>query len=864
MPEIDSKNMPNEPHPEPDATLRSGAALSRRRFVALGAAGLGGAILAARGSEVRAAGTAPVANRAPLREAPFVALPLGSVRARGWLLRQLELQRDGLTGHAEELLPAARGDSAWLGGRGEDWEKGPYYLKGLVPLAYTLDDAGLKAKAQRWVEAILAGQREDGFFGPKTNDDWWPRMVATYLLRDYAEATGDARVVPFLSRYYRHMADALPRRPLRDWGRARAGDEIETVFWTFNRTGDAFLLELADTLHQQAYPWRDIFTNNRFLDFGMDFHPKHNVNVPQAMKLPPVYWQRSGHPADRAAFHVGDGHLMRDHGLALGMNSGTEFLAGRSSTQGVELCSVVERMLSDETALRILGDATIGDHLERLAFNALPAALSPDIRQHVYFTLPNNVTAPRGGVGFTQDYADARTPAPISGFPCCCYNLHMGWPKLAQNAWAATKDGGLAVMAYVPSEVTAPVTGGIEVRFVEETDYPFDETIRLRLFAPRRVRFPLALRVPAWCENPEITVNGRRQSATPGRFAVVEREWAAGDTVVLRFPMRVRTLPGVNDSVSVWRGPLLYSLQIEETWRAYAKGRREGFDSYEVTPASAWNYGLDLGAEPRAAFRVQRRSMPPNPFDPARTPMRLLARARKIPAWTLAWNGHVSFDPPPGPVASDAPTETVTLVPFGAQMLRVSNFPVIGAPRPRSTEFHDDFATGHSDAWVTYGGGWRVHGKAFGPSSDATSSKAVATGTRFRDFTCEADVSVGAAGNAGLIFRVSKPSIGWDDYDGYYVGLSAEAGQVMLGKAGGKWTLLETAALPVAANRPYRLRIEARGAKLRVFVDTMSQPLIEVTDDSFSEGAIGLRQYGARPEGPQAAFSNIAVRGLEG
>jgi len=401
-------------------------------------------------------------------------------------------------------------------------------------------------------------------------------------------------------------------------------------------------------------------------------------------------------------------------------------------------------------------------------------------------------------------------------------------------------------------------------RFVEETDYPFDDTIRLRFFASRRVRFPLALRIPAWCENPVITVNGRPEpSPTPGRFARVEREWAPGDTVVLRFPMRVRIAPGVNDSVSVWRGPLLYTLQIEETWRAYAKGKREGFDSYEVTPASAWNYGLVLGAGPEAAFRVQRRRMPPNPFDPAQPPVRLLAPAKKIPAWTLAWNKHVSFDPPVSPVASDAPTETVTLVPFGAQMLRVSNFPVIGAARPFSTEFRDDFAAGHFDHWVTYGGGWRVRAKAFGPSSDATSSKAVATKTRFRDFTYEADVSVAAVGNAGLIFRVSDPSIGADDYNGYYVGLSAETGQVLFGKADGKWTPLRTAAMPLTANRPHHVRIEARGADLRVFVGDMGQPIIEATDDSFGEGAIGVRQYGARPEGPQAAFGNIAVRGLE-
>ena len=160
----------------------------------------------------------PVKNRAPLAPNAFYLLPLGSIRPTGWLRSQLEIQANGLGGHLDETWADVGPNSGWLGGTGESWERGPYFVDGLLPLAYQLDDARLKAKAQRFMDWTLENQAANGMIGPHSNDDWWPRMVMLKALAQYEEATGDPRVIPVLSRYFAYQQQALPGRPLRDWG----------------------------------------------------------------------------------------------------------------------------------------------------------------------------------------------------------------------------------------------------------------------------------------------------------------------------------------------------------------------------------------------------------------------------------------------------------------------------------------------------------------------------------------------------------------------------------------------------------------------------------------------------------------------
>src|SRR5713101_6576130 len=165
-------------------------------------------------------------NRSPLSPTAFLDLPLGAIEPTGWLRNQLEIQAEGLSGHLDEFWPDVGPDSGWLGGSGESWERGPYYLDGLLPLAYLLKDERLIAKTQPWIEWTLASQGEDGQFGPRTNEDWWSRMIMLKVMIQYAEATGDERVGPFLTNYYRFQVAHLEDRPLAGWSQARGGENM--------------------------------------------------------------------------------------------------------------------------------------------------------------------------------------------------------------------------------------------------------------------------------------------------------------------------------------------------------------------------------------------------------------------------------------------------------------------------------------------------------------------------------------------------------------------------------------------------------------------------------------------------------------
>ena len=637
----------------------------------------------------------PIFNRAPLTPNALAPLPLGSIRPDGWLLDQLRTQADGLSGKLHEVWKDVGEDCAWLGGEGDGWERAPYYLDGLIPLAWALDDDGLKEVCKRYVEWMLQSQREDGWFGPEKNDDHWPLMIALKALRQYFSATGDKRVLVLMDRFFKYQYRNLATHPLRGWAVARGGENMELALWLYNLTGQKYLLELCRKLRAQTLDWPNFFhtfpitmpmgrslkwerleegmkeeradgdeleAENRPF-FQTQYHLSHGVNVAMGLKTPGVINLFKSGFKEQGGFKFGWAKLMKHHGVASGVFTCDEHLNGASPTQGTETCTVVELMYSIETLIG-LGDygAELPDILERIAYNALPAAFTPDMSGHQYDQQANQVKVSLDKRKWYNNGDDSNLFGFEPNFGCCTANYHQGWPKFVSHLWYATNDGGLSAVSYAPCTVRTAL-GGVPVRLKVSGGYPFAQTVRIEVAVKQPAEFPLYLRVPYWARQPMIYLpDGEIMQVRANETTCVRRKWRTGDVVRLEMPAAPRLTRWYHQSGAVEFGSLLMAFQPKENWLRLENG------DWQVTTDDQWNWAL-LRDEPMKAVAGGERE---TAFGKGAPCVKVLAKAAPV-EWAMdgASAGSVPMAPTP-----QGPAQVIELTPFGDTALRIAQFPI--------------------------------------------------------------------------------------------------------------------------------------------------------------------------------------------
>ncbi|MBM3500337.1 MAG: transcriptional initiation protein Tat [Armatimonadetes bacterium] len=618
-----------------------------------------------------------VGNRPPLAPSPFMKLPVGAIRPEGWLRTQLELEANGMTGHLTEISPWCEKDgNAWLAADGEGkngWEELPYWLKGFGDLGYVLGDERIEAEARVWIEGMLSSREADGWFGPrdnKRNNDLWPNMIALNCLQSYCEHTGDERVIALMTAYFRWQL-AMPEEQMLpgSWQKIRAGDNLESVYWLYNRTGEPWLIDLAHKIHRRTADW----TNG--------FPTWHGVNICQGFRQPAEYYVLSRDPQHLEGTERRYAEVMQLYGQQPGGMFGADENARegyRDPRQAAESCSMVEFMHSYQMLLTMLGDVTYADRCEDVALNSFPTAQPPDQKGLHYLTAPNMPQLDKDNKSPGLQNGGCMLAYDPHSYRCCQHNVSHGWPYYAEHLWLATPGNGLAAVLYARSSVTAKVGDGTEVTITEETDYPFSPLVSLTVSAPQRVAFPLCLRIPGWCSRARAEVNGRALDAKPrpGEYLVIEREWSDGDTVelTLLWELDIKPWAECGGAVSVHLGPLAYSLKIGERWERY--GGTDEWPAYEVLPTTPWNYGLILPPVGTLEWGMANKPLADQPFTPENAPVEVHVQGKRIPNWQLEKGLCPTLQP--SPIKSAERVEELTLIPMGCARLRISAFPVIG------------------------------------------------------------------------------------------------------------------------------------------------------------------------------------------
>ena len=353
----------------------------------------------------------------------FIQLPAGAVRPDGWMRKELQAWADGVTGHLHEI----RADVFWntWDNRkyrnehppvpGEPWwffEHQAYWADGLFQLAFILNDERLKKLSGEFVDKVLAGQNEDGYFGgwpdkPYGNDgDIYTQSLITQALLSYQEATNDPRILPALQKAYHHIylncrpvpgADSL--LPLAwqggSYGWPSASHIIYPVLSVYSKTGDRQLLDFAELIFKTGQSGRnnrrsDIQIKNLLLSQNT-LYDMHGVDATELLRIPAIHYLISGNPDDLRASIKGIDKVERYCEQAHGGPSTDEQLREPGSVNCTESCAQSTWSSTKQTMFAITGDVHYADGIEKLIFNIGPGSRKSDGKAFQYYSAPNQV-----------------------------------------------------------------------------------------------------------------------------------------------------------------------------------------------------------------------------------------------------------------------------------------------------------------------------------------------------------------------------------------------------------------------------------------------------------------------------------------
>ena len=631
----------------------------------------------------------------------FIPLALGDITPKGWIKDWAEDASKGITAHLDEYsasvfegwtgLDFYEVMGAYQGGTNWPLEIAGHWLEGALGLSLILNDTALfnkiSKRLDKVVDGVLNGSESFIFWEPRnvlidkdgSKNNWGHHIMGRTLVA-YYQATHDKKILQALVKVYKKfpIQDIYYDSEIPAYGALN----IEPMIETYLLSGEKAILDSV-----LAFSRRTAYKSVSERWSNSDFMPRHGGGYYEILRAPALLYDWTGNKTDLEATIKTIEWGEKRHLLPIGVCSGEEYLAGIGATRNVETCNITYATWAFLSMLRITGDKSYADRIEKIFFNAAAAPVARDFKTMCYYQSSNRYSnilpseEPRHPG--KDSYKFTKIGHPVQ---CCVANINRNIPNYVSNMWMATMDNGLAATLYGPCNVQTMVTGNVLIEIDCQTSYPFEETINITLNPEKNIEFPLYLRIPSWCANPEIKINGTGIDVLNkgNEFIKVSRVWKKSDKIMLHFPMTINILKGRetpypqiayfshendrkmakdttlnNPYGCVYYGPLLFSQAIPDE-----------NPNKEIADVK-FNYALDVTSYNIAGqVEIIRQTMPVKWNWSLDAPIQLKVKAREFD-WQPTEN-----QPLPDKLVKKGESTFIKLVPYGCTKFRVSMFPV--------------------------------------------------------------------------------------------------------------------------------------------------------------------------------------------
>lgn len=506
-------------------------------------------------------------------------------------------QIENQTGRIRNFENAAKGEGEHSGIFFDDSD----VYKALEGMAYSLinnPDPELEKKADEWIDKFAAAQQPDGYINTFytltgldkrwTNMDKHEMYCAGHMIEAgvaYYQATGKRKLLDVCIRMTDHMMSQFgPGK--RHW--VPGHEEIELA-----------LVKLYQTTQEQKY-----------LDFAywlLEERGHGHGTMGDEGKWNPVYYQDivpvrqltdiSGHAVRCMYLYCGMADvaaLKNDTGYIAAMDRLWDDVVHRNMyiTGGIgsshdnegftedydlpnldaycETCASVGMVLWNQRMNQLTGDSKYIDVLERSLYNGALAGISLGGDRFFYV----NPLESKGDHHRQEWY----------GCACCLSQLSRFLPSIGNYIYASSDDA-LWVNLYIGNTGQIRI-GETDILLTQETDYPWDGSVKLTISTSQPLEKEIRLRIPNWCKTYDLSINGKRINVSEEKGYAVIKDWKSQDVIALDMDMPVEIVaadPHVKENFgkrAIQRGPLVYCMEEIDN--------PEYFDQIQLSPSTTF------------------------------------------------------------------------------------------------------------------------------------------------------------------------------------------------------------------------------------------------------------------------------------